>query len=144
MPNRMSTTPELAISETRETVVAAVRETPNSAHELVDKTAKKVTGAIPETGPENGFQNPPEAVESAGTPNEGRRLHALFETLGRISYAKISEDEYRLLLDYGCVYAQGEHLKKRVADELAWFEAKKAILDDAAGFFGFMKRMNLE
>lgn len=49
-----------------------------------------------------------------------------------------------MLLDYGCVYAQGEHLRKRVADELAWFEAKKAILDDAAGFWGFMKRFKLE
>lgn len=143
MPNRMSTTPELTLSETRETAVAAVRETPNSAHELRDFVAKKVVDAIPDNGP----YATPDAVKSAEagqTSNEGLRLYSLFETLGRVSYAKISEDEYRLLLDYGCVYAQGEHLKKRVADELAWFETKKAILDDATGFRGFMKRMNLE
>lgn len=49
-----------------------------------------------------------------------------------------------MLLDFGCVYGQDEFLKKRVADELAWFEEKKAVLDDAAGFWGFMKRMKLE
>lgn len=35
-------------------------------------------------------------------------------------------------------------MRGRVAAELAWFEEKKAILDDAAGFLGFMKRMKLE
>lgn len=68
----------------------------------------------------------------------------LREALGKIPYTKLSEEEYRILLDYGCVYAQGEHLKKRIKKELAWFEEKKAVLDDAAGFWGFMKRMKLE
>lgn len=35
-------------------------------------------------------------------------------------------------------------MKKRIKKELAWFEEKKAVLDDAAGFWGFMKRMKLE
>ena len=64
--------------------------------------------------------------------------------MGKLGYEELSAEEYSLLLDYGCAYPQGEQLKKRVADELAWFEEKKAILDDAAGFLGFMKRMNLE
>lgn len=140
MPNRMTTTPERTLSRTSEAVAPTVRETSNPAHELADSVAKKVSDAIPE----NGSETPSGIAESDENSKEGVRLLALFEALDKRGSKKLSEDEYRLLLDYGCVYAQGEHLKKRVADELAWFEKKKAVLDDAAGFFGFMKRMDLE
>ncbi len=135
LQNRMSTTLDPKLRESSESVPATVVAEPNSALDLADSVAKKVADAVPETAA---------IVESAENAEEGQRLLALFEALKKVSYNAITEDEHRLLLEYGCVYEQGEHLKKRVADELAWFEAKKTILDDAAGFWGFMKRMKLE
>lgn len=129
----MSTTLDPKLRESPESVSATTPAEPNSALDLADSVAKKVADAVPETAA---------IVESAENAEEGQRLLALFGALK--SGSETTEEEYRLLLDYGCVYAQDEHLKKRVADELAWFEAKKAILDDAAGFWGFMKRFKLE
>ena len=134
--NRMSATLDPKHRESSESAsVSTVPKAPNSAHELADSVARKVVDAVPETAA---------IVESAENAEEGQRLLALFEALRKVSGNAITEDEYRLLLEYGCVYEQGERLRKRVADELAWFEEKKAILDDAAGFWGFMKRMKLE
>ncbi|MFZ3233313.1 MAG: hypothetical protein WA194_07520 [Patescibacteria group bacterium] len=131
----MSTTLDPKLRESSESVPATTVAEPNPALNLADSVAKKVADAVPETAA---------IVESAESAEEGQRLLALFEALKKVSYNAITEDEYRLLLEYGCVYEQGERLKKRVADELSWFETKKAILDDAAGFWGFMKRMKLE
>lgn len=133
LSNRMSSTLDPKLRESPESAGAAIVVESNPALDLADSVAKKVADAVPETAA---------IVESAENAEEGQRLLALFEALK--SGSETTEEEYRLLLDYGCVYAQDEHLRKRVADELAWFEAKKAILDDAAGFWGFMKRFKLE
>lgn len=133
----MSTTPEGFPKSAPESAVSSVSESaPGSAHALTGSVSKKVSDAVP--------VSVAEAAKLDEDAEEGKRLLALYEALRRTGYAELSQNEYQLLLDYGCAYEQGPHLKARIAAEIDWFREKKKILDDAAGFWGFMKRMKLE
>lgn len=70
-------------------------------------------------------------------------MFRLYNAVKDAKYRDLSEDEYRILLDYGCVYDEVS-LKTRLDREIAWFEEKKAILDGASGFWKFYQRSKLE